>query len=308
MRSRAYLAFAVLGLVWGSNFIFMKWAAALISPAQIVFLRVLFGFLPILGFALVKGVLRRAQLRHAPHFLVMSVLATAFYYFAFAKGVALLPSSIAGLLSGSIPLFTFLCAWAGLRSEPPTPMMAGGVAIGFAGILLIAQPWQAGAGVSLVGTGWMLVGALSIGGSFVYARRFLSGLNIPPLALATYQTGFGLILLAATTGLGGITHLAADPRAALGLVFGLGLLGTGLAYVLYYYIVSELGAVVASGATYIPPVVALAIGAAVGERVTIVDGVATALILIGVAVLQAGRQRPAKAGLCPMPSRGRATT
>lgn len=293
MRSRAYLAFAILGLVWGSNFIFMKWAAALISPAQIVFLRVLFGFVPILAFAAIKGVLQRSHLRHAAHFLVMSVLATAFYYYAFAKGVALLPSSIAGLLSGSIPLFTFLCAWAALRNEPPTPMMAAGVAIGFAGILLIARPWNTGNSVSMIGTGWMLVGALSIGGSFVYARRFLSGLKIAPLALATYQTGFGLLLLAAATRFSGITHLAADPRAMVGLIVGLGLLGTGAAYVLYYYIVSELGAVVASGATYIPPVVALAIGAAVGETVTFTDGVATALILTGVAVLQLGRARPA---------------
>ncbi|GHE02612.1 hypothetical conserved integral membrane protein [Allgaiera indica] len=297
MRSRAYIAFVVLGFVWGSNFIFMKWALALISPAQIVFLRVLFGFLPILGVAFYKGVLTRSHLRHAPHFLAMSVLATAFYYFAFAKGVSLLPSSIAGLLSGSIPLFTFLCAWVGLRKEPPTLMMAMGVAIGFAGILLIAQPWQAGLGVSLIGTAWMLLGALSIGGSFVYARRFLSGLNIPPLALATYQTGFALILLAATTSFTGITHLFADPRASVGLVLGLGLLGTGLAYVLYYYIVAELGAVVASGATYIPPVVALAIGALAGEQVTLSDGIAMTLILAGVAVLQAGRQRPAKKGL-----------
>ncbi|KDB03947.1 hypothetical protein U879_09410, partial [Defluviimonas sp. 20V17] len=176
-------------------------------------------------------------------------------------------------------------------------MMAMGVAIGFAGILLIAQPWQAGLGVSLIGTAWMLLGALSIGGSFVYARRFLSGLNIPPLALATYQTGFALILLAATTSFTGITHLFADPRASVGLVLGLGLLGTGLAYVLYYYIVAELGAVVASGATYIPPVVALAIGALAGEQVTLSDGIAMTLILAGVAVLQAGRQRPAKKGL-----------
>jgi drug/metabolite transporter (DMT)-like permease len=41
----------------------------------------------------------------------MALLATAVYYFAFAKGTVLLPSSIAGLLSSAIPLFTFVCAW-----------------------------------------------------------------------------------------------------------------------------------------------------------------------------------------------------
>ena len=55
MNKATSLAFAALGLIWGSNFIFMKWAAVLISPIQIVFLRVLFGFLPILALALYLG-------------------------------------------------------------------------------------------------------------------------------------------------------------------------------------------------------------------------------------------------------------
>jgi hypothetical protein len=68
----AYGAFAALGLIWGINFIFVKWAAAAISPAQIVLLRVLFGFLPLLVVALVTGALRWRDWRHAHHFLVMS--------------------------------------------------------------------------------------------------------------------------------------------------------------------------------------------------------------------------------------------
>ena len=120
MYKSANLAFLALGLIWGSNFIFMKWAAAWISPAQIVLLRVLFGFIPILGLALYRGALRIKDLRHWPHFVVMSILATAFYYYAFAKGASLLPSSVAGMLSGAIPLFTFLMTALFLKQEPVT--------------------------------------------------------------------------------------------------------------------------------------------------------------------------------------------
>jgi drug/metabolite transporter (DMT)-like permease len=73
----AYAAFILLGLIWGSNFIFVKWAAASIAPTQIVLLRVLFGFLPLLIFALATGSLGWRHFRHAHHFLVMSLLATA---------------------------------------------------------------------------------------------------------------------------------------------------------------------------------------------------------------------------------------
>lgn len=100
------MVFALLGLFWGSNFIYMKWAAELINPAQITLLRVFFGFLPLAFVAWRKGVIQRDQMRHLPHFLVMAVLATAFYYFAIAEGTARRPSGIAGVLGGSISLFT----------------------------------------------------------------------------------------------------------------------------------------------------------------------------------------------------------
>src|SRR6185503_20053283 len=113
-----------------------KWAAEHVTPGQIVLLRVVFGFMPILLFALVKRALRWEHLRYAHHFAVMSLLATVVYYFAFAKGTALLPSSIAGLLSGAIPLFTFVCAWLFMSEEHITLTKAAGVGLGFLGVLL----------------------------------------------------------------------------------------------------------------------------------------------------------------------------
>ncbi len=135
----------------------------------------------------------------------------------------------------------------------------------------------------------MLLGSASIGLSFVYAKRFLSGLGIPAAALTTYQMALGLLILLVIVDLDGITSITADLRASIALVLGLGLLGTGVAYILYYFIVAELGAVTASGATYIPPVVALAIGwLAVGEPLSWYDGAAVALILTGVVILRLG--------------------
>ena len=71
-KKTALLAFLFLGVIWGSNFIFMKWAAELISPAQIVLLRAVFGFLPVFIYALAQGTLRWQHVRHTHHFVVMS--------------------------------------------------------------------------------------------------------------------------------------------------------------------------------------------------------------------------------------------
>jgi len=70
----------------------------------------------------------------------MSLSATAIHNFAFAKGTALLRSSIAGLLSGAIPLFTFLCVWLFVLDEHISVTMAAGVASGLLGMPLIARP------------------------------------------------------------------------------------------------------------------------------------------------------------------------
>lgn len=290
-----YVLFVLLGLFWGSNFIYMKWASELITPAQITLLRVFFGFLPLAVVAWQKGVIHRNQLRHLPHFLVMAVLATAFYYFAIAEGTALLPSGIAGILGGSISLFTTIATLLFLRNERPNILMIGGVLVGFAGIVLIAQPWDAGARtIDLAGVAWMLSATIVLGVSYVYVRRFLSPHNLPPLALATWQTGLALVVLLFVVDRAGMSNIMENWHAAAGVAIGLGVLGTGMAFLIYYYLLQELGAVAASGATYITPNVALLIGWAVGEKVGVLEIAAIVLVLASIAMLQIGRQQAVK--------------
>lgn len=289
MVTTGYAAFALLARIWGNNFFFMKWASKLISPGQIVFLRVLCGFLPILAFALWRGDLRKEHLRRGHHFLVMSLLATCIYYYAFAKGTSVLLSGVAGMLSGSIPLFSFLVAFFFLREERITVFKATGVLLGFLGVALIARPWAAGVeAINTEGAAYMVLGSLSLGSSFVYARKFLSHQSIPSSALATYQVGLALVMLSLTTDFTGITRIGTEPMALLGLVIGLGFTGTGVAYILYYFIVERLGAVAASSVTYIPPVIAMFIGFFLAqEPIGPWDVTAMVSILTGVFLLRA---------------------
>lgn len=287
MKTSALLAFCFLGLVWGANFIFVKWAAVYISPVQITLLRVIFGFLPVLLYALARSDLRLGQLRHLHHFAVMALLATALYYYAFARGTVLLASGIAGMLSGAIPLFTLVCTALFLREEHLGVGRIAGLALGFLGVLLVAQPWSSTGEIDLKGVGWMVAGSLSVGCSFVYARRFISPLKLPVAALTTWQIGLGMVFLLMVTPLSGIGAAFADTRAATGLILGLGLCGTGLAYIAYYHIIESLGAVAASSVTYVPPVIALLIGVAlVGETIQPSGYTALVLILAGVGLIQ----------------------
>lgn len=287
------LAFALLGLIWGSNFIFMHWASAWITPLQIVQLRVFSGFIPLLIMGIWQRVFHREHWRYAPHFVVMALLATVLYYWAYAAGTARLLSSVSGVISGCIPLFSFLVAAIFLRHEAVTQRKLLGVALGLAGVLMIARPWQAMA-IDQHGVWLMIAGSLCIGVSFVYAKKFLSDLGIPALALVNYQMGAALIILLLLGNFDGMTNITASSKAVFGLVVGLGILGTGVAYFIYYYLVRSLGAVTASSVTYIPPVVALLIGYFfAGEPIGSVEIVSTLLIFLGVWLLQSGRKTTA---------------
>ncbi|MCV6627271.1 MAG: DMT family transporter, partial [Cellvibrionaceae bacterium] len=152
---------------------------------------------------------------------------------------------------------------------------------------IIANPFGADlAHTNLAGVLYMALGSLSVGSSFVYARKFLAHHQIQPVALATYQLGLALISLSLFTDMSVPSAIWSDGKTLLGLSVGLGLLGTGCAYIFYYYIVAKLGAVTASSATYIPPVVALAIGAFLGEPLGWASFVATGLIFLGVFLLK----------------------
>ncbi|PKN12706.1 MAG: EamA family transporter [Deltaproteobacteria bacterium HGW-Deltaproteobacteria-4] len=282
------IAFVALGVIWGSNFIYMKMAVKLISPLQIVFLRVLFGFVPVVIYARLQGALRREHLRHGGHFFVMGLLATALYYYVYVKGTSLLLSGVAGAVSGAIPLFSFVLAIAFIAEEKATRLKVAGTLIGFLGVLIMGRPSGADlAGTNLQGVLYMVAGSLSVGASFVYAKKFIIPLKIPAAALTTYQLGFGLLVLTLLTDYRGMTKLFSNTHTAIGLIVGLGILGTGLAYIIYYYIIAKLGAVAAASVTYIPPVVALLIGALlVGEPIDRVDYGATLLIFVGVLLLR----------------------
>lgn len=285
----ALIAFVLVGFIWGSNFLFMKWAADVITPRQTALLRVVFGLLPVLALGLARGEFRRWHLRHTVHFAVMSVLATSLYFVLYAAGTERLPSGLAGALSGAIPLFAFAAGAVALPSEPITPRRVLGALLGVAGVVVIARPWNDHGSADPVGILLMLAGSACVGASFVYTRRFITRLGISATALTSYQMVLGLVALLLVTDLHGIEAIGDDRRAFVAIVIGLGLIGTGLSYVIFYYLIAELGAATASAASYLPPVVALAIGwIGLGEPLRHADLAAVALILVGVAIIRAG--------------------
>lgn len=287
------VAYLTLGIIWGSNYIYMKMASELITPLQIVFYRVLFGFVPILIFALVKGALKIHHIRHVHHFVVMAILATVIQYYGFAKGTSYLLSGVAGAVTGSIPLFTFILAVLFIPEEKVSILKVLGVVFGLSGVLAIATPGgDQLASSNTVGVFYMVIGSIGLGSSFVYARKYIVPLKLPAAALTTYQLGVGMLILVVITKFSGINEIWVDLHTSLGLILGLGLLGTGFAFIIYYYIVKNLGAVTAATVTYLPPLVALLIGVfLVGEPIGVVEYLGTLMVLAGILLLRSKKNQ-----------------
>lgn len=275
----------LLGFIWGSNFLFMKLAVEQMPALDVALWRTIFGVIPIVLLALWWGLLNLRQLRYWPHFLALALFNNAGPYVLLVIGTAHLPSGVAGAIAGSVPAITASLASVVIPSERPTRKMLVGLACGLIGILTLsplgthvalgASPW--------IGVGAMFAGALSYAIALIYARYFVQKIGLKPLSLAAWQMVFALLLLLPFSNPETIGRLWHSPTTLLGLVVGLGLFGTGVAFVIYYELIAKMGALRAGMVYYIPPVVALLMGAVfMGERLGLKEWIGTALILIGV--------------------------
>lgn len=283
----AWSLLGLLGIIWGTNFLFMKMAVAVIPPLEVAWMRTIFGAVPIALFAFGRRLLAAGDWRFAHHFVAMALLANVGPYVFFVIGTSHLPSGIAGVISGAIPFVTAGVVAVALPAERLTRSKTIGLGVGFAGILLVAPLHGAAApangGSPIIGVGAMIAGSISYALALVYARRFVALLNLSPVKLAAYQMLFAVLLLAPFAAPGHWSDLFNDRPALLALIFGLGLVGTGIAFVIYYQLIQSLGAMKAASVYYIPPVVALLVGwAFAGEAISLVQAMGAALVMAGI--------------------------
>lgn len=281
---------AALALLWGSNFFWIKIALRGLSPGQILFVRLGLGALVLVAFLYATGGRLPSASTLWGHLVLAAVFANVVPYLLFAYAEQQVDSSIAGILNATTPLWTVAMSMAaGLERDTP-PLRLLGIGLGFLGALVIFQPWRLGSQVMSWGGLACLVAAASYGVSFVYMARFLAQRGLTPLALSASQLLASTVL--ATLALPFIGRQPLDLRAdALGAVVVLGALGTGLAYVVNYRLITESGASGTSIVTYLLPVVAVSLGALLlHEALPLHVVVGASVVLLGVGITR--RHRP----------------
>ncbi|MDX6213706.1 MAG: hypothetical protein QOF82_2793, partial [Frankiales bacterium] len=274
--------FLLLAAVWGSSFSFIKVSLEGLTPGQLVLTRLVLGAAVLLAIALVKGVRLPTSYGTWRHIAVAAVFGNVAPFLLLSYGERSAGAGMAGVLIGATPLVALGIAALALPAERVTRRKVLGLLVGFAGVVLVIDPWRdtggsAGARIAC------LAAAFSYAIGFVYVRRFLSPRGLAPLALAASQLTAAAVLLALATPFLAwrAPEVGFRVAASVGL---LGLLGTGLAYVLYFRLIGDLGAATASAVNYVVPVFAVVIGIVLlGEPLTwnlVAGGV---VVLAGVA-------------------------
>jgi len=275
---------ALLALIWGSAFLWIKLADRGFSPVEVTLARLALG--AAVRFAIVCG--RRGAIPRSGrlwvHIAVAALFANAVPYLLFAVAEQHVDSSTAGIINATTPLWTMVLALAVRHQKSVTGWQAAGLVVGFAGAVLIFTPWRTASGLVSAGGLECLAASVSYAVSYIYMDRFLARRGIGAVVLSACQLLVAAVQLAIALAVAGAPapHVTAESVAALAV---LGIVGTGFAYVLNYQIITSEGATVASTVTYLLPVVAIVLGVLVlGESITAITLAGIALVLGGVAL------------------------
>jgi drug/metabolite transporter (DMT)-like permease len=289
------VSFLALGAIWGCSFLFIKLGLQSFTPVEVAFGRLAIGAPTLLAVARLTGTplpRRRATWRHLA---VAALLFCSIPFTLFAWGETQVSSILAGIINACTPLATLAVTLAAFPEERPTRARIAGLAIGFAGALVVIGAWDGMAGGELAGA-LACVGAICCYGiAFPYTRRHLIGAGEGPIGIATGQVVLGALFLlpvvVAQAALGGGAVTMPISGGTIGGMLALGALGSGVAYVLNTRIVMIAGGTVASSVTYVTPLFAVAAGVLLlGEPLSWHQPVGGAVVLLGVAVAQ-GRIR-----------------
>lgn len=297
MTHSTVVRFLLLALLWGSSFTLIKVSLGGLTPAQLVLARLVLGAAVLLAVAAARHVALPRSSVVWGHLVAAALFGNVLPFLLLSYGEQTASAGMAGVLIGATPLLTMTIAYVALAGERATARKVTGLLIGFLGIVLVLTPWREATG-SLGGETACFGAAVSYAISFVYVRRFLSPRGLPPLALAGGQLLMAVILQALVS-----PALAWGPVDLTGPVLVsivlLGVLSTGLAYVLYFGLIADVGATSASAVNYAVPIAAVLTGVVfLAEAVTWNVVAGGGVVLLGMAYAE-NRLTPRKA---PVPS------
>jgi drug/metabolite transporter (DMT)-like permease len=278
-------AFVLLGLIWGSSFLWIELAIRELPPATMTAERLTLAAVAMLLFLVITRP-KRPTRGQVGHLAVLGAINAGFPIFIISWGQQYVDSGTAAVLNSLTPIFSLLIAGLILKTETWSPLRGLGVVIGFAGaVVLASREFAFNPGPeAIAGAVAVTAGAASyaLGASYVKYRiqstdRYVVACGT--LIFAAVYVWIGALII------DGSPVLPTLPLTIVGLLW-LGLLGSFFAYILYFYLIAHLGATVSTMVTYVFPVVGVTLGVVVlGEVLDARLLLGAALVVLGIAIV-----------------------
>jgi len=279
-------AFVLLGLIWGSSFAWIKIAVADVPPATLVAWRMSLGAVGMLTLIAALRLPRPRGLGEWLPLVTLGAVNAAIPIFLISWGQQWVDSGTAAVLNSLTPIFSLVIAGLALRVEPVTALRVVGLLLGFIGAAILAsrQLELRADTAGLIGAMAVVLAAFSYAIGASYARHRIQRTH-------RYVVAGGTLLFAAVDAW--VLALFADggvvvptELSAVIAIAWLGILGSFVAYLLFFFLIEHLGATMASMVTYLFPVVGVGLGVLVlGETMDVRLAAGTILVLIGIIVV-----------------------
>lgn len=261
MSATQWILLLTLSLVWGGSYFFVGVAVDDLPPLTIVLCRVGLASIALLIFLACSGQSMPTDRRVWTAFFIMGLLNNAIPFSLIVWGQTHVSAGQASILNATTPIFTVIAAHVFTRDEKMKWRHLAGIALGFAGVVvLMGAAFLDAFTSSLLAQTALLGAAVFYALSAVFGRRFRQ-LGVTPVQIATGQvTAAALLLLPLVVLIDQPLQLAPPGLPSILAVLGLALISTAFAYVLYFRILASAGATNLSLVTMLVPPTAICLG------------------------------------------------
>lgn len=278
--------FSILTLIWGASFLFIAVAGKSIPPIGVAFWRMALGAVALFIIVKVQGHKYPRTRKAWLHTTIAGIFMSAIPFTLFAFGELKIASGLAGMINAATPVMTVLIILLAFRDQTPTRVQIIGLSVGIVGTLVLLGIWNGFGENDPLSVIALLLATVCYGFGSPYIRKYVSPLGLPNTVAVSMQllTASALTLPFYLTG--PLTTAPLD-LAMLGSIITLGVVGTGVAYILYYRVIDQVGSTIASSVTIVQPVVAVILGMLLlSEKLNWYEFVGGLVIIFGALVSQ----------------------
>lgn len=258
MKPKHWFVFITLGAIWGSSFLWIEIALREIGPITLVAFRAFFGLLFGLAVILIQRVPFPRTMKEWTPLIALGMTNIAIPFFLISWGQKSIDSGVASILDATVPLFTILVAHFMLRDDKITTPKVLGLLVGFAGVVVLMSKDIGASTGSLMGQLAVILACVFYAASSIIARIYTEEIpsimrSMGPLVSAAVVMSISSFIFEAPF------KIPTLPITWIALLW-MGILGSGLAFLMLYYLIHEIGPTRTTMVTYLFPLGGVTLG------------------------------------------------